>query len=135
MYDVVEKMIMIQCDYGNCFVCKNVWFKYMVDCFGLEIVKEELENCFGWSLEEVKLYYFDYNGDCYGWVEGIEDKWYFILFVEGGCIMDYDDYKLMIGLWEIVKVYIGEFCLIFNQNLIIVNVLSDKKDEISVLIE
>ncbi|MEC0596107.1 assimilatory sulfite reductase (NADPH) hemoprotein subunit [Bacillus spizizenii] len=135
MYDVAEKMITIQRDYGNRSVRKNARFKYTVDRLGLETVKEELENRLGWSLEEAKPYHFDHNGDRYGWVEGIEDKWHFTLFVEGGRITDYDDYKLMTGLREIAKVHTGEFRLTSNQNLIIANVSSDKKDEISALIE
>ncbi|KFI02965.1 assimilatory sulfite reductase (NADPH) hemoprotein subunit [Bacillus spizizenii] len=135
MYDVAEKTITIQRDYGNRSVRKNARFKYTVDRLGLETVKEELENRLGWSLEEAKPYHFDHNGDRYGWVEGIEDKWHFTLFVEGGRITDYDDYKLMTGLREIAKVHTGEFRLTSNQNLIIANVSSDKKDEISALIE
>ncbi|UYP02713.1 assimilatory sulfite reductase (NADPH) hemoprotein subunit [Bacillus subtilis] len=135
MYDVAEKTITIQRDYGNRSVRKNARFKYTVDRLGLENVKEELENRLGWSLEEVKPYHFDHNGDRYGWVEGIEDKWHFTLFVEGGRITDYDDYKLMTGLREIAKVHTGEFRLTANQNLMIANVSSDKKEEISALIE
>ncbi|MCY8426108.1 assimilatory sulfite reductase (NADPH) hemoprotein subunit [Bacillus vallismortis] len=134
MYDVAEKTITIQRDYGNRSVRKNARFKYTVDRLGLETVKEELENRLGWSLEEAKPYHFDHNGDRYGWVEGIEDKWHFTLFVEGGRITDYDDYKLMTGLREIAKVHTGEFRLTSNQNLIIANVSSDQKDEISALI-
>ncbi|CUB15389.1 Sulfite reductase [NADPH] hemoprotein beta-component [Bacillus subtilis] len=135
MYDVAEKTITIQRDYGNRSVRKNARFKYTVDRLGLENVKEELENRLGWSLEEAKPYHFDHNGDRYGWVEGIEDKWHFTLFVEGGRVTDYDDYKLMTGLREIAKVHTGEFRLTANQNLIIANVSSDKKEEISALIE
>ncbi|AIX08975.1 MULTISPECIES: assimilatory sulfite reductase (NADPH) hemoprotein subunit [Bacillus] len=135
MYDVAEKTITIQRDYGNRSVRKNARFKYTVDRLGLENVKEELENRLGWSLEEAKPYHFDHNGDRYGWVEGIEDKWHFTLFVEGGRITDYDDYKLMTGLREIAKVHTGEFRLTANQNLMIANVSSDKKEEISALIE
>ncbi|MGG5775315.1 assimilatory sulfite reductase (NADPH) hemoprotein subunit [Bacillus subtilis] len=135
MYDVAEKTITIQRDYGNRSVRKNARFKYTVDRLGLESVKEELENRLGWSLEEAKPYHFDHNGDRYGWVEGIEDKWHFTLFVEGGRITDYDDYKLMTGLREIAKVHTGEFRLTANQNLMIANVSSDKKEEISALIE
>ncbi|MEC1436506.1 assimilatory sulfite reductase (NADPH) hemoprotein subunit [Bacillus spizizenii] len=135
MYDVAEKTITIQRDYGNRSVRKNARFKYTVDRLGLETVIEELENRLGWSLEEAKPYHFDHNGDRYGWVEGIEDKWHFTLFVEGGRVTDYDDYKLMTGLREIAKVHTGEFRLTSNQNLIIANVSSDKKDEISALIE
>ncbi|AKI93508.1 assimilatory sulfite reductase (NADPH) hemoprotein subunit [Bacillus subtilis] len=135
MYDVAEKTITIQRDYGNRSVRKNARFKYTVDRLGLENVKEELENRLGWSLEAAKPYHFDHNGDRYGWVEGIEDKWHFTLFVEGGRITDYDDYKLMTGLREIAKVHTGEFRLTANQNLMIANVSSDKKEEISALIE
>lgn len=135
MYDVAEKTITIQRDYGNRSVRKNARFKYTVDRLGLENVKEELENRLGWSLDEAKPYHFDHNGDRYGWVEGIEDKWHFTLFVEGGRITDYDDYKLMTGLREIAKVHTGEFRLTANQNLMIANVSSDKKEEISALIE
>ncbi|MGG0774562.1 assimilatory sulfite reductase (NADPH) hemoprotein subunit [Bacillus rugosus] len=135
MYDVAEKTITIQRDYGNRSVRKNARFKYTVDRLGLETVKEELENRLGWSLEEAKPYHFDHNGDRYGWVEGIEDKWHFTLFVEGGRVTDYDDYKLMTGLREIAKVHTGEFRLTSNQNLIIANVSSDQKEEISALIE
>ena len=135
MYDVAEKTITIQRDYGNRSVRKNARFKYTVDRLGLENVKEELENRLGWSLEEAKPYHFDHNGDRYGWVEGIKDKWHFTLFVEGGRITDYGDYKLMTGLREIAKVHTGEFRLTANQNLMIANVSSDKKEEISALIE
>ncbi|MGF7534200.1 assimilatory sulfite reductase (NADPH) hemoprotein subunit [Bacillus mexicanus] len=135
MYDVAEKTITIQRDYGNRSVRKNARFKYTVDRLGLENVKEELENRLGWSLKEAKPYHFDHNSDRYGWVEGIEDKWHFTLFVEGGRITDYDDYKLMTGLREIAKVHTGEFRLTANQNLIIANVSSEKKAEISALIE
>ncbi|MCY9013488.1 assimilatory sulfite reductase (NADPH) hemoprotein subunit [Bacillus inaquosorum] len=135
LYDIAEKTITIQRDYGNRSVRKNARFKYTVDRLGLETVKEELENRLGWSLEEAKPYHFDHNGDRYGWVEGIKDKWHFTLFVEGGRVTDYDDYKLMTGLREIAKVHTGEFRLTANQNLIIANVSSDKKDEISALIE
>ncbi|MCY9208658.1 assimilatory sulfite reductase (NADPH) hemoprotein subunit [Bacillus subtilis] len=135
MYDIAEKTITIQRDYGNRSVRKNARFKYTVDRLGLENVKEELENRLGWSLEEAKPYHFNHNGDRYGWVEGIENKWHFTLFVEGGRITDYDDYKLMTGLREIAKVHTGEFRLTANQNLVIANVSSDKKEEISALIE
>ncbi|MCR6596095.1 assimilatory sulfite reductase (NADPH) hemoprotein subunit [Bacillus halotolerans] len=134
MYDVAEKTITIQRDYGNRSVRKNARFKYTVDRLGLETVKEELENRLGWILEEAKPYHFDHNGDRYGWVEGIEDKWHFTLFVEGGRVTDYEDYKLMTGLREIAKVHTGDFRLTANQNLIIGNVPSEKKDEINALI-
>ncbi|WP_342045459.1 assimilatory sulfite reductase (NADPH) hemoprotein subunit [Bacillus sp. OTU530] len=135
MYDVAEKVITIQRDYGNRSVRKYARFKYTVDRLGLENVKAELENRLGWKLDEAKPYQFESNGDRYGWVQGLKGKWHFTLFVEGGRITDYDDYKLMTGIREIAKVHTGEFRLTANQNLIIANVSSQKKKKINELIE
>ncbi|MGM0875677.1 MAG: assimilatory sulfite reductase (NADPH) hemoprotein subunit [Bacillota bacterium] len=135
IYDVAEKVITIQRDYGNRSVRKYARFKYTVDRLGLETVKAELENRLGWSLDKAKPYHFDHNGDRYGWEKGVKGKWHFTLFVEGGRITDLDDYKLMSGLREIAKIHTGDFRLTANQNLIIANVSSQKKKEISELIE
>ncbi|MCM3794752.1 assimilatory sulfite reductase (NADPH) hemoprotein subunit [Priestia megaterium] len=133
--EVAEKIITIQRDYGNRSVRKNARFKYTVDRLGLETVKEELEKRLGWSLDEAKSYHFDHNGDRYGWEKGVKGKWHFTLFVQGGRIADFEDYKLMTGLREIAKVHSGDFRLTANQNLIIANVSTEKKKQISDLIE
>ncbi len=135
IYDVAEKIITIQRDYGNRSARKNARFKYTVDRLGLETVKEELENRLGWNLSEAKPYHFDHNGDRYGWVKGVKGKWHFTLFVEGGRITDYEDYKLMTGLREIAKIHTGDFRLTANQNLVIADVSSQKKKKITELIE
>ncbi|MCY9389715.1 sulfite reductase, partial [Bacillus haynesii] len=75
------------------------------------------------------------NGDRYGWVKGVKGRWHFTMFIEGGRVTDYDDYKLMTGLREIAKVHTGDIRLTANQNLIIANVTSQKKKKISELIE
>ncbi|MBG9884628.1 sulfite reductase [Bacillus paralicheniformis] len=135
LYDVAEKTITIQRDYGNRSVRKNARFKYTIDRLGLETVKNELENRLGWSFAEAKPYHFEHNGDRYGWVKGVNGRWHFTMFVEGGRVTDYDDYKLMTGLREIAKVHTGDIRLTANQNLIIANVTSQKKKKISELIE
>ncbi|MDE3838270.1 sulfite reductase [Bacillus methanolicus] len=133
--EVAEKVITIQRDYGNRSERKNARFKYTVDRLGLETVKNELENRLGWRLVEAKPYHFDHNGDRYGWVEGVQGKWHFTLFVQGGRVADFDDYKLKTGLREIAKIHTGDFRLTPNQNLIIANVSSQNKKKINELIE
>lgn len=135
IYDVAYQTITIQRDYGNRSVRKNARFKYTVDRLGLETVKAELENRLGWNLDEAKSYHFDRNGDRYGWVEGVQGKWHFTLFIEGGRVADFEDYKLMTGLREIAKIHTGEFRLTANQNVIISNVSSEEKEKINALIE
>ncbi|MED4730584.1 assimilatory sulfite reductase (NADPH) hemoprotein subunit [Aneurinibacillus migulanus] len=135
IYDVAEKVITIQRDYGNRSVRKNARFKYTVDRLGLETVKAELEARLGWSLDEAKPYHFDHSGDRYGWVKGVQEIWHFTLFVQGGRVADFDDYKLKTGLREIAKIHTGDFRLTANQNLIIANVSRQTKKRISELIE
>jgi sulfite reductase (NADPH) hemoprotein beta-component len=135
LYEVAEKTITIQRDYGNRSVRKNARFKYTVDRLGLENVKAELENRLGWSLEEARPYHFENNGDRYGWVKGIQGKWHLTLFVEGGRVADFDGYQLKTALREIAKVHKGDFRLTANQNLIIGNVSSQKKKQITELVE
>lgn len=135
IYDVAEKVITIQRDYGNRSERKNARFKYTVDRLGLETVKAELEERLGWSLGEAKPYHFDNNGDRYGWVKGIRGKWHLTLFVEGGRVADFDDYKLKTGLREIAKIHTGDIRLTSNQNIIIADVSAQKKKKISELVE
>lgn len=135
IYDVAEKVITIQRDYGNRSERKNARFKYTVDRLGLETVKEELEERLGWSLGEAKPYHFDNNGDRYGWVKGIRGKWHLTLFVEGGRVADIDGYKLKTGLREIAKIHTGDIRLTSNQNIIIADVSAQKKKKISELVE
>lgn len=135
LYEVAEKTITIQRDYGNRSARKNARFKYTVDRLGLKNVKEELENRLGWKLSEAKPFHFDSNGDRYGWVKGINGKWHFTLFIENGRVADFNDYKLKTGLREIAKVHTGEFRLTTNQNVIIANVSSQQKKKINELIE
>ncbi|MFB9325579.1 assimilatory sulfite reductase (NADPH) hemoprotein subunit [Paenibacillus aurantiacus] len=135
IYDVAEKIITIQRDYGNRAHRKNARFKYTVDRLGLKNVKSELERRLGWKLAAAKEFHFNDNGDRYGWVQGVGDTWHYTMFVEGGRVADFDGYPLMTGLREIAKVHTGDIRLTANQNLIIANVSAQKKAEISALIE
>lgn len=133
--DLAEKVITIQRDYGNRSERKNARFKYTVDRLGLDTVKTELENRLGWTLDEAKSFHFDDNGDRYGWEKGVKGTWNFTLYIHTGRIADVDDYKLMTGLREIAKIHTGDFRLTANQNLVIANISTQKKKEISALIE
>lgn len=133
--EVAEKIITIQRDYGNRSVRKYARFKYTIDARGLDWIVNELNERLGWELEPARDYYFEHNGDRYGWVEGSDGNWHFTLFIQNGRIQDVDDYPLMTGLREIAKIHTGDFRLSPNQNLIISNVSSQNKNKIVELIE
>ncbi|MTH51821.1 assimilatory sulfite reductase (NADPH) hemoprotein subunit [Bacillus mangrovi] len=133
--DVAEKIITIQRDYGNRSERKNARFKYTVDRLGLDSVVEELEERLGWKLDPAEEFHFDHNGDRYGWIEGTEGTWHYTLFIEGGRVADFENYKLKTGLKKIAGVHTGDFRLTANQNVIIANVSAEKKAEIEEIIQ
>lgn len=135
LLDVAEKTVTIQRDYGDRSVRKHARFKYTIDDRGIEWFINELEQRLGWELEEARPYHFVHNGDRYGWVKGSDDNWHFTLFIQNGRVKDEDNYLMMSGLREIAKVHSGDFRLTPNQNLIIGNVTSEKKQEIEQLIQ
>ncbi|GAF20647.1 LOW QUALITY PROTEIN: sulfite reductase [Bacillus sp. JCM 19047] len=135
MVEIAEKLITIQRDYGNRSERKYARFKYTIDKRGLDWLVSELRDRLGWQLGEAKSFQFDHNGDRYGWTKGIRGRWHFTLFVQNGRIKDDADYQLMTGLREIAKVHTGIFVLTGNQNVIISNVTTAKKKQLTALIE
>lgn len=57
------------------------------------------------------------------------------MFIQNGRVADFSNYKLKTGLQEIAKNHTGDFRLTANQNLIIANVSSQKKEKINELME
>ncbi|TBL74577.1 assimilatory sulfite reductase (NADPH) hemoprotein subunit [Paenibacillus thalictri] len=133
--DVAEKTVTIQRDYGDRAVRKHARFKYTIDDRGIDWFIGELTNRLGWKLEEARPYYFEHNGDRYGWVKGSNSKWHYTMFIQNGRIKDEDGYLLMTGLREVAKIHNGDFRLTPNQNLVIANVSSQKKKKIEELIK
>lgn len=133
--EVAKNVLTVQRDYGNRSDRKHARFKYTVDRLGVENIKKELENRLGWELEDAKPYQFEHNGDRYGWVKGVNNRWHYTLFIEGGRVKDRDDYKLMTALREIAQFHTGDFRLTANQNLVIANVTAQKKKKINELLE
>lgn len=133
--ELAEKTVTIQRDYGDRSERKHARFKYTIDDRGLEWFMDELHDRLGWKLETARPYHFDHNGDRYGWVKGSNSKWHFTLFIQNGRVKDGADYALMSGLREIAKVHTGDFRLTPNQNLIIGNITSRKKKQISEIIQ
>ncbi|GAK13279.1 LOW QUALITY PROTEIN: sulfite reductase [Geomicrobium sp. JCM 19039] len=99
--DVSEKLITIQRDFGNRHERKYARFKYTIDARGIDWLIDELHERLGYSLEEARPYSFTDNGDRYGWVKGVNNRWHYTLFVQNGRIKDEEKYELMSAIREI----------------------------------
>ncbi|KIC93936.1 assimilatory sulfite reductase (NADPH) hemoprotein subunit [Flavihumibacter solisilvae] len=134
--DVCEKLVTIQRDYGNRENRKNSRFKYTIDRVGLDFVKEELHRRLGYELEPAKPFVFTTNGDSYGWIQGVNGRWYNTLYIEGGRVKDTERFQLRKGLRAIADMLEGgDFRLTGNQNVVIGNVSEEQKPLVQQLLD
>ena len=132
--DIAEKILMVQRDNGNRQDRKRSRMKYTIDDHGIEWFKNEVEKYLGYAFQHAKPFAFIRNGDRLGWKKGIDSKWSLTLFVECGRVADKDNFKLKSALREVAKNIAGQFILTGNQNLIIANVTSEEKKNISLIL-
>jgi sulfite reductase (NADPH) hemoprotein beta-component len=128
--EVAETIITIQRDFGNRSNRRNARLKYTIDNRGLDWFVGEVNARLGWNIAEARPFEFTTNGDSYGWVKGINERWFYTLFVEHGRVRNDHDFKLKSALREIAKIHQGDFRLTGNQNLIIGNAMEEDKDKI-----
>jgi len=128
--DVAWQVAAVQRDWGDRVNRKHARLKYTIDDNGVDAFRAEVEKRAGITLEEARPYVFESNADRYGWVDGIDGRGHFTLFVENGRIRDTDDRQLMTALREIAKVHDGEFRLTCNQNVIIAGVADGDREKI-----
>lgn len=131
---VAEKVIEIQRDFGNRVDRKHARLKYTIAHRGIDWFVDELQKRLGYTLAPNKPFIFTTNGDLYGWLKGINNRWFYTLFVENGRVRDAENYTLKTALREIAQVHTGDFRLTGNQNLIIGNVKEEDKAEIEAIL-
>ncbi len=130
-----EAVITLQRDHGNRQERRYARLKYTVDTLGAEWFKEQIEARAGVTLHPVKAWYFERNGDQYGWIQGENGNWHLGLRINSGRLIDRPDSPLLTGLREIAKIHTGHFRLTCNQNLIVADVASADKKKIDALVE
>ena len=132
--DVAEKVVLVQRDFGDRTDRKHSRFKYTVQDHGPEWILAKVNEYLGYKLEPARAYAFADNGDRFGWVQDETGNYHYTLFVEGGRVLDTDEYPMRTGLREIAKIHDGDFRLTANQNLMIAKVSAEKRPEIEALL-
>jgi sulfite reductase (NADPH) hemoprotein beta-component len=90
--EAAEAVLVFQRDHGNRSDRKNARLKYTIDRFGLDYFKTELERTHSIQLEKPKDYQFETLGDKYGWTKSADGFWHYTVFVEGGKLVDKNNY-------------------------------------------
>ena len=127
---VAEAILTTQRDFGNRSDRKQSRLKYTIDKIGIQKYKEEVETRAGVKFDAPAEVVFTQQGDRFGWVKGVDNKWHLTVFIESGRIKDMPGKTLRTGLCEIAKIHQGDFRMTSNQNLIIAGVPEDQKSTV-----
>jgi sulfite reductase (NADPH) hemoprotein beta-component len=134
LVNITQAVVTTQRDFGDRSDRKHARLKYTIDDRGLPWFKAEVERRAGIAFGEPKPFSFDRNGDRFGWTRGEDGRWHLTLRIEAGRVADRGDRAQLSGLRQIAKVHDGEFRLTPNQNLVVANVASDRRDAIDALV-
>ncbi|CAL4326483.1 assimilatory sulfite reductase (NADPH) hemoprotein subunit [Buchnera aphidicola] len=125
-----ESIVTTQRDWGDRTDRSNAKTRYTINRFSLESFKKEVEKRAKVSFKPIRPYHFLSRGDRFGWIKDIHNYWNLTLFIQNGRIYDNDNQLLKSGLSKIAEIHDGNFRITSNQNIIISEVLEQKKDKI-----
>tara|TARA_B100001142_G_scaffold116638_3_gene118842 strand:+ start:13768 stop:15456 length:1689 start_codon:yes stop_codon:yes gene_type:complete len=129
---VTKGIISIQKDYGIRTNRKRARMKYLLEDWGINKFKEELESRLDFGLDDYIKTSPSQIDDFYGWhKQKDKDKYYCGIFVENGRIKDTDSVKLKSGLAKIISTFNIESRLTATQDLILVNIKEENITKIS----
>jgi len=128
-------VIAAQRDYGDRADRRHARLKYTIEDRGLDWFKSEVERRAGFALAPARPHRFDRIADDYGWHEGADGTWYFVLFVLSGRVKDTPGQQLKSALREIAQIHDGDFRVTPSQNISISGISGSQKPRIEAILE
>jgi sulfite reductase (ferredoxin) len=130
VYDIVKAIVATQRDYGDRTDRRHARLKYLINEWGLDKFRTQVEEYFGKSLEAFKpLPEFKYY-DFLGWNEQGDGKLFLGISIDNGRIKDEGSFQLKTALREIVEQFNLSIRLTANHNLIFYDIEPDSKEAI-----
>ena len=126
--------IAAQRDYGDRANRRHARLKYTIEDRGIEWFKAEVERRAGLRFAPARPYAFTRIADNYGWHQGVDGSWYFVLFVLSGRIKDTPQQQMKTALREIARIHAGDFRLTPSQNISVSGVTDEGKPAIEAIL-
>ncbi len=127
LLEVVTRIVEFQRDNGNRGNRSRARLKYVVEDWGIERVRAEIEARLGWKLAAARPVCFSQGELHLGWHQQNEPGlWYVGIFVENGRIKDTDGRPMLTGLREIVRRFRPAVRLTPSQDLILSGIPEEK---------
>ena len=130
VYDMVKAIVATQRDYGDRTDRRHARLKYLINDWGVDKFRTQVEEYFGKPVEAFKpLPEFKYY-DFLGWNEQGDGKLFLGISIDNGRIKDEGSFQLKTALREIVEQFNLSIRLTPNHNLIFYDIEPDSKQAI-----
>ncbi len=131
LIDVITRIVEIQRDHGDRSDRSHARMKYVVEKWGVERFKEEMERRLGYKLLPPEPLELPHTESHLGWHEqNTQGLWYVGIFVENGRLKDTEGAQIKTGLREIVRSYRPGVRLTPNQDIVLTNIPENRIEEI-----
>ena len=135
IYDFMKAIVATQRDYGDRINRRHARMKYLIEDWGVEKFKSQVEEYFGKSLEPFKsLPPWKYQ-DYLGWHEQGDGKLFVGISVENGRVKDEGDFQLKTALLKIVQQFELPMLLTGNHNIILYEISPQYQQEIQQILD
>ncbi|GBF79739.1 sulfite reductase, ferredoxin dependent [Aphanothece sacrum] len=133
IYALMKAIVATQRDYGDRFNRRHARMKYLIEDWGVEKFRTQVEQYFGQPIEPFKpLPDWKYE-DYLGWNEQGDGKLFFGLSIENGRVKDEGTFQLKTALKQIVTQFQLPMRLTANHNLIFYDIDPDHKNAIETI--
>jgi sulfite reductase (ferredoxin) len=131
LFEIVEAIVKVQRDNGRRDERKFSRMKYLVEAWGIEKFKAEVEKYYGQALPEAQPLEWLSGDDHLGWQDQGDGKLFYGLFVENGRVKD----SLRAAIREVVTTFKTEVRLTAQQNILFVNIAPEDKEKIQAVFD
>lgn len=134
MVDVLEKIVLVQRDYGDRTDRKHARMKYVVYEWGIEAFKAKVEEYLGYTLapfQDMPPLEFE---DHLGWHQQVDGNWFIGIYVENGRMRDVGARRYRSGLRAIVQKYRPDVTITGQQNLLVSGFTTEQKAEVEAIL-
>ncbi|HZG40298.1 MAG TPA: sulfite reductase, ferredoxin dependent [Nodosilinea sp.] len=134
VYDLMKAIVATQRDYGDRHNRRHARMKYLINDWGVERFRQQVETYLGKPLKPFKKLpkwtFYDYLG----WHEQGDGNWFVGVPVENGRILDRHGLQLKSALKEIVQRFNLPMLVTPNQSVLFYEVKPTDKDEIQAIL-
>lgn len=123
---VAEAIMTAQRDFGDRENRRHARFKYTLDDRGTDWLLEQIKQRCGVEMQPARPFEFTHSSDRHGWVQGVDGRWQYTVFIENGRLLP----AQRAGLGRLVENDAADLRVTPNQNLVLTGIAGDSRRKV-----